>query len=149
MIRATRHTGLVIGDLERSLRFYRDLLGLRVWKRQVEEGSFIDKVVGLTGVKLEWAKLSVPDGTILELLQYYSHPEKKATGNYPSNRHGCNHVAFSVDNLDKVYRLLCDSKIVCNSPPQLSPDGKARVLYCHDPDGIILELVEEIKGGNE
>ena len=145
MIKATRHTGLVVQDLERSLKFYRDLLGLKVWKRQLEGGSYIDTVVAIPGVQVEWVKLQIPDGSLLELLQYHSHPDQVNIHNYPANRHGCSHIAFTVDNLEAIYQELCHQKIHCNSPPQLSPEGQAKVLYCHDPDGIILELVEEVQ----
>jgi catechol 2,3-dioxygenase-like lactoylglutathione lyase family enzyme len=144
MILATRHTGLVVKDLDISLKFYRDLLGLKVWKRQVESGPFPDALVGISGVRLEWVKLEIPDGTLLELLQYHSHPPNNTIINTPSNQHGCSHVAFKVDNLEKKYRLLCDNGYHCVSVPLVSPDGKVKVLYCHDPDGIILELVEEL-----
>lgn len=144
MIVRTRHTGLVVEDLERALVFYRDILGLQVWRREFEtDATYIEKLVGLSGVNVEWAKLRVPDGTLVELLQYHSHPERKPAGQYPSNRHGASHIAFTVDDLEKVYRKLREHGVHCNSEPLRSPDGRVKVLYCHDFDGIILELVEE------
>ena len=139
-----RHIGLVVHDLENSLNFYRDLLGLTILVRAKEEGIFIEKLVGIPGVSLEWVKLKLPDDSIIELLQYHSHPDQNPIDNTLSNKLGCSHVAFTVDNLEKVYSKLRDKGIHCNSEPLISPDGKAKVLYCHDPDGIILELVEEI-----
>jgi len=139
-----RHTGLVVRDLKQSLHFYQDILGLSVWKRAREEGPFIEKLVGIPGVSLEWIKLKTGDDSLVELLQYHSHPDQTPIKNSTSNQVGCSHVAFTVDNLEKVYRKLCNRGIHCNSEPLISPDGKAKVLYCHDPDGIILELVEEI-----
>ena len=50
MILNIRHTGIVVRDLESSLDFYRDLLGLSVWKREKEEGAFIENVVNIPGV---------------------------------------------------------------------------------------------------
>jgi catechol 2,3-dioxygenase-like lactoylglutathione lyase family enzyme len=144
MIRNIRHSGLVVRDLQDSLNFYKDLLGLTIWKRAQEEGPFIEKLVGLPGVSLEWVKLKTADESIIELLQYHSHPDQQPFENAPSNRLGCSHVALTVEDLEKVYNELCDKGFHCNSEPLLSPDGKAKVLYCHDPDGIILELVEEI-----
>lgn len=46
MITQFRHTGIVVWDLEKSLAFYRALLGFREWKRAREKGSFIDIIVG-------------------------------------------------------------------------------------------------------
>lgn len=146
MIERTRHTGLVVENLDRALKFYRDILGLKVWRREFEtDGSYIEKLVGIPGVKVEWAKLQVPDGTLVELLQYHSHPEKNPGAPYPSNRHGASHIAFTVENLEELHRRLVTYGIHCNSGPLTSPDGKVKVIYCHDYDGIILELVEELK----
>ena len=76
-LKSVRHTGLVVRDLEQSLHFYQDILGLTVWKRTLETGAFIEKVVGIPGVSLEWVKLKLPDDTMIELLQYHSHPDQK------------------------------------------------------------------------
>lgn len=143
MIRAIRHVGLVVRNLERSLTFYRDFLGLEVWRQATEEGRYIDSVVGIPNVRLECVKLKAPDGSLLELLQYHSHPSPVASENVPSNRVGCSHVAFTVTDLQATYQALLANGFHCNSAPQISQDGGVRVMYCHDPDGIILELVEE------
>ena len=120
--------------MEKSLAFYRDLLRLSVWKRGREEGSFIEKLVNIPDVSLEWVKLKTLDNSLIELLQYHSHPDQRAIENAPSNRLGCSHVAFTVDNLETGYSKLCGKSIHCNSAPLVSPDGKAKALYCHDPD---------------
>jgi len=139
-----RHIGLVVQDIDTSLKFYSGLIGLPVASRKIEEGVIIDRVVGIPNVKLEWAKLRDESGVILELLHYHSHPERPPCGFYPSNRHGASHVAFTVNNLDSLYEELSRRNIHCNSSPQMSSDGKVKVLYCHDPDGIPVELVEEL-----
>lgn len=145
MILATRHTGLVVRDLERSLVFYRDVLALQVWRHAIEESDYIDRLVGIANVRLEWIKLRASDGSIVELLQYHSHPVTTPVEDAPSNHLGCSHIAFTVDNLDATYAVLRAKGYHCNNAPQFSPDGLVKVLYCHDPDGTILELVEEVK----
>lgn len=145
MILSTRHTGLVVRDLDRSLAFYRDVLGLEVQRRATESGPYIDNVVGIPNVLLEWIKLRAPDGSMVELLQYHSHPDDAPLQNAPANRLGCSHLAFTVADLDQTFRELQSRGIHCNSEPQRSPDAAVKVLYCHDPDGIVLELVEESK----
>jgi len=145
MIFGTRHTGLVVRDIEKSLEFYQGTLGLKLIHRTIEEGHFIEKIVGLPLVKLEWAKLEAADGSLVELLQYHSHPDSGTHKNYPSNRHGCSHIAFDVDNIDALYQLLKKEGIHSNSEPQMSPDGTLKLFYCHDPDGIILEFAGKVK----
>ena len=143
MIRNTRHTGLVVRDLERAIAFY-EALGLTVWKHELESGPFIDTVVGIPGARLEWAKLRAPDDSLVELLQYHSHPECRPVIPAPSNRLGCSHVAFTVDDLPATCALICRLGGSMVNPPAPAPGGKVRVAYCHDPEGILMELVEEL-----
>jgi catechol 2,3-dioxygenase-like lactoylglutathione lyase family enzyme len=136
---------MVVRNLERSLLFYRDLLGLSSVKRATEQGCFIENLVDIAGAVVEWEKLAAPDGAVVELLQYHVPLAQPATDQcFSSDRIGCSHVAFSVSKLSDLYEKLRDEGYHCNSEPQSSPDGKVKVMYCHDPDGIIVELVEEL-----
>ena len=143
-----RHVGLVVRNLETSINFYCSILGLSVYKRYSEPpGEFIDRLTGIKNVSLEWAKLSLPDGGLIELLEYRSHPDPAAgekPRDFPSNRLGCSHTALTVKDLPALYKKLLENGYRCNSEPLVSPDGKVKILYCHDPDGIILELIENI-----
>src|SRR5712691_6907267 len=65
-----RHTGIVVSDIETSLPFYRDLLGLQSWWDEIEEGPFVDAVTGVPGARIHTVKLKAPDGVSIELLQY-------------------------------------------------------------------------------
>ena len=79
MISSIRHIGFVVTDLEKSLKFYSGILGLELYRRYTEKGDFIDNLTGLKGVTLEWAKLIIPSGGLIELLQYHSHPDSNST----------------------------------------------------------------------
>lgn len=145
MILSTRHTGLVVRNLNESLLFYKNILGLSILSHKFESGSYIDNVVGIKDVKLEWIKLQAPDGSLVELIQYHSHPDNSIREkSSPSNKIGCSHIAFTVSNIDILYTILCEKGYHCSCFPQISSDGFVKVLYCHDPDGIIIELVEEL-----
>jgi catechol 2,3-dioxygenase-like lactoylglutathione lyase family enzyme len=141
---ALRHAGIVVTDLKRSLRFYRGLLGLQVWKEALEEGPFIGAVVGLRGAKVRWVKLKAPGGGLVELLQYLSHP-RRAPKTVRSNDVGASHIALTVRDVDALCRALRRRGYRVNASPATSPDGKARVAYAHDPDGAIVELVTELR----
>jgi catechol 2,3-dioxygenase-like lactoylglutathione lyase family enzyme len=141
----TRHAGVVVRNIDKSLRFYQDILGLKIRSREKEEGSFIDKVTGIKKVCVETCKMTGPDDSMIELLQYHSHPANKPLVLASSNNLGCSHVAFTVSDLDKVYSLLKENNLNCVNPPATSPNGLVKVLYCHDFDGVIIELVEELE----
>ncbi len=143
-----RHTGLVVRDLEVSIKFYCDILGFSIYRRCMEKrGDFIDKLVGFKDVVLESAKLSLPQGGLIELLQYHSHPDQdtfKKPDNFPSNKLGYQHMALTVKDLASLYQKLVQDGYSCNSEPLLSPEGKTKTLYCHDPDGMTIELTEDL-----
>ena len=143
MIIKTRHTGLVVKDISASILFYQEL-GLSVWKRETERGDFLSQVVGLENAEIETAKLKLGDGSLLELLEYKSHPTKHTTSNYPSNRHGCSHVAFTVENVEEMSLKITQIGGSIVNAPAISDNGSVKVMYCHDLDGILMELVQEL-----
>lgn len=137
-----RHIGIVVRDLDKSVQFYKDLLGLVVFSEMLEDGKYVEDLVGIKDASIKWAKLKAKDGTVFELLEY-KNSEFKDKDNYPANRLGCSHVAISVKNIEAIYKKLQSYECKCNSKPLFSPDGKVKVMYCHDIDGTILEIVEE------
>jgi len=141
-MKAVRHFGVVVSDMGRSLRFYRDLLGLKVVRMMDESGEYIDDMLSLQNVRVSTVKLSADSGsTLVELLEFKSHP-RQPRGDREVCSVGPSHVAFTVDNLVAVHQRLSQAGVRFNAPPQLSPDGYAKVTFCQDPDGTLVELVE-------
>jgi len=140
MIKAIRHTGIVVDNLEASLGFYQDLLGFEITKRMEESGKYIDNMSALTNVQVTTIKMAAPDGQLIELLHYKSHPCSQQPKEICAI--GISHLAFTVENLDKEYAYLSQSGVPFNAPPQLSPDGYAKVTFCKAPEGTYIELVE-------
>jgi len=141
MILNVRHTGIVVRDLEIMAKFYREL-GFIDDNRDTETGIFIDQVTGLKKVKLEWIKMKSPDGFLLELLQYHSHPIKKDISDADSNQLGCSHIAFTVKDITNTCIHIKQAGGSVVNQPAISSNGKVKVAYCHDPEGVLLELVE-------
>ena len=140
MIKDIRHTGIVVINLETSLHFYCDLLGFKIVKQLEETGDYIDNILSLRNVKVATVKITSPLGQMIELLKYNSHPaEQKMRGICEI---GISHIAFTVDDMDMEYKRLKGKGIQFNSPPQLSPDGYAKVTFCRAPEGTLIELVE-------
>jgi catechol 2,3-dioxygenase-like lactoylglutathione lyase family enzyme len=146
MVLNTRHIGFVVLDLERFIKFYEGF-GLKLVSRMIEEGDYIDKLVGLNNVKLEWAKLSLPDGSLIELLQYHTHIDSSNINGEVqlSYRLGCSHIALTVRDIEKAIEYICLSGGSVKNKYQISPDGKVKVVYCYDMEGNILEIVENLK----
>ncbi|HJO63248.1 MAG TPA: VOC family protein, partial [Desulfobacterales bacterium] len=57
---------------------------------------------------------------------------------------GITHIAFTVEDIEQVYKRLVQSGITFLSTPQSSPDGYAKVAFCRAPEGTFIELVEEL-----
>ena len=126
--------------MENSLKFYRDLLGLKIVRDMNEHGNYLDNMLSLDDVQVRTVKLSANDNlTLIELLEFKSHNDKDVRNFYTI---GASHVAFTVENIEKLYQDLSEKDIKFNAPPQKSPDGLVKVTFCKDPDGTPIELVE-------
>jgi catechol 2,3-dioxygenase-like lactoylglutathione lyase family enzyme len=143
VINSLRHFGIVVSDLNRALDFYQRLLGLSVQRRMDESGEFLDRLLGVSNAHVTTVKLAAGSGpTLLELLDFHSPESQPITRTVFSQ--GPTHVAFTVANLSGLYEKLTAEGIRFVSPVQTSPDGRAKVAFCFDPDGNLLELVEVI-----
>lgn len=140
-VKAIRHTGIVVSDMERSVVFYRDLLGMEVWADFKDDSQYVQNMTGVPGAHIWMIKLKAADGVSIELLQYLSHPQDVP----PPVRAcdvGCNHIALQVEDVDGLHQRLTEAGILFNAPPTVSSDGIAKVTYCRDPEGVLVELVE-------
>jgi catechol 2,3-dioxygenase-like lactoylglutathione lyase family enzyme len=143
-----RHAGIVVTDLERALYFYCDLLGLKILKSMEEKGAYLDNMLGCEDVLVTTVKLASGKGNaVLELLHFKSPPTPGAQtpGLFDL---GPTHVAFTVEDLDVTFKRLARAGVPFNAPPQLSPDGLAKVTFCQDPDGTFIELVEILEAND-
>lgn len=143
------HTGFTVADIERSIRFYRDQLGMVLVHRQEGSSPYTATLVGFPGVHLKIAFLkAAPEAHhVLELLEYTSHP---AEANAPeTNRPGNGHFALRVTDIDGLYRDLSAQGVHFVSPPQLITAGVhagVRACYLRDPDGFSIELMQFPEG---
>ena len=139
-----RHVGITISSLERSLEFYRDALGFKVFKMMDESGECIDNFSSIKGILVTTVKMKDSNDNMVELLCYKSHPGAENFSNMITDV-GCSHIALTVEDLDSLYhKLMKEYNIKFNYPVQVSPDGKVKVAFCRDPDGTLIEMVEEL-----
>ena len=138
------HTGFTVSDIERSIEFYRDGLGLTLFRRQTGTAPYLSTITGFAGVKLEIALLKTPDGgSMLELLQYVSHPAPAT--DRETNRPGNAHVCFKVADIHEACAALKRRGVRLISDPAEITAGVhqgAWGVYLRDPDGFTVELYQ-------
>jgi len=138
------HAGFVVSDMERSLAFYRDLLGLKEEMNGIREGEAISQIVGFPNARLHIVYLGTGDlKHSVELIQYLNPPGGRVT---PTNRNdvGATHLGIVVDDLDSLYQDLSAKGVQFVSAPVHRPEwlyGR-KVAYLQDPDGNWLEFLE-------
>jgi len=141
MITALHHTALSVNDLERSIRFYRDILGMTLeWRIDHRKSEALEKVVGLRNVDVSYAMLSGWGGRI-ELFQYYSPEGEPYPPDKPVSDKGITHIAFQVEDIGGLHEKMVGHGVRFNSPPQVVREG-VKAAYFHDPDGVTLELIQ-------
>ena len=138
-----RHVGIVVRDMSKSLKLYRDIFNLEVVWDEIESGLFIDKLLRIPNVKVRTVKLKDKNGGVIELLEYLSLPQEM----HPTkiNDIGCSHIAITVDNCNETFKKLRNEGLKFNYIPQVSADGKVKVAFCKDYDEVSIEIVEEMK----
>lgn len=141
---ALDHVSVTSGNLDRSLAFYRDLLGLRLRAAGDSQGAGDFEVTGFPNAKVRWADLELPNGQVLELIEYV---DPRGTPSRPaSNDPGATHISLRVGHIDEVHRRLCDAAVpVRTEPIELTDPGAwqgARCFYASDPDGVTVELIQ-------
>ncbi|HET9922783.1 MAG TPA: VOC family protein [Methylomirabilota bacterium] len=143
------HTGLTVSDLERSIVFYRDLLGLELIAQWDSSQPYLRTVVGYPDAELRIALLRLPagpdgvSGHHIELLEY--RRPRGSRGDANTFNPGNGHVAFMVADLDATYAELSAKGVRFKSAPVPITHGRntgAKGVYLFDPDDITLELIQ-------
>ena len=144
---AADHTGITVANLERSLAFWRDVLGFEFSHRTHNTGALAGEVTGVPGAELTLAVLKAP-GHKIELLEYHAPPERVRANLRPCDI-GFVHVAFTVDNLDPLLERIAASGWKAAGRPQTlqsGPNAGKRVVYVRDPDGSTIEFMQPPPG---
>jgi catechol 2,3-dioxygenase-like lactoylglutathione lyase family enzyme len=143
---ALHHIGLTVVDLERSIPFYRDILGMTLWRRRPHlDSSYVALQTGFEGVVLDVASFRVADDSpeSLEIVQYVTRAGPSAET--ASNRPGTSHLCLTVDDLRACQADLAAKGVRFKSEPVAITDGPnvgGLVVYFYDPDGYLLELFQ-------
>ena len=137
------HTGLSVSNMDRSLEFYRDTLGLEIERDSILEGDFLAQFTGLPESRVHIVYLGNGDGRhsveLVEFLNPIAPPQEH-------NLLGSSHLGFFVDDLDQFYTELSSKGIRFSSPPIERPNAtypmSRKMCLAQDPDGNWLEFME-------
>jgi catechol 2,3-dioxygenase-like lactoylglutathione lyase family enzyme len=137
------HVGIVVDDLAAATAFFVEL-GLELQGESPVGGGWVDRVVGLEGVRAEIAMLQTPDGHgRIELAKFHAPSGQGGDPRAPANTPGIRHITFAVDDLDDVLaRLQARGADLVGEVERY--EDIYRLCYIRGPEGIIVELAEQI-----
>jgi catechol 2,3-dioxygenase-like lactoylglutathione lyase family enzyme len=138
------HTGITVSNLERSLAFWRDVLGFEFSHTAHQKGELAQEITGVEGAEIKLAVLRAPGGHKIELLEYLAPADRKRADIRPCDV-GSVHVALLVNDLDSVLERIAASDWKAVGKPQRlqsGPNAGKRVVYVRDPDGTTIEFME-------
>jgi len=142
VIRGINHAGFVVRDFESAVRFYEEIVGLRVLDRLERTGTTISQVVGYENAHLRIAKMAAEgEEHFLELIEYV----RPTAGERASEERaiiGGSHVGFIVDDIQAVFeRVVANGAIEMNLPANIGPGRWA--CYMQDPEGNWIEFIQQ------
>ena len=120
------HTMVRVTDIEKSLAFYRDALGLELLSRRDSEAG-----------KFTLVFLAAPGNTSAQVELTYNWPAADGRGEAYTGGRNFGHLAYAVDNIYATCQRLQDHGVLINRPPR---DG--RMAFVRSPDGISIELLQ-------
>jgi catechol 2,3-dioxygenase-like lactoylglutathione lyase family enzyme len=137
------HVGIVVDDLPDAVAFFVEL-GLELQGEAPVEGDWVDRIVGLEGVRAQIAMLRTPDGHGgLELTKFHAPSRQGGDRHAPANAPGIHHVTFAVEDIDAVLVKLRARGAELVGELERYED-RYRLCYVRGPEGIIVELAEQI-----
>lgn len=142
MVRGFNHTGLVVRDLERMVRFYTADLGLHVLHELDSVAPPDGDHTGLPGARRRLVFVGRAQDHAIELIQYIHPPV--ADGHVDRHQLGAMHVCFDVDDLSRTWQTLKAKGVQFVTEPKFRDLEGRRigVVYARDPEGNWLEFIE-------
>ena len=141
-VSAIHHAAFTVSNMERSIAFYRDILGMEVLWDSVQagvqyKGPVSDRITGCPGTEQHIVYLGIGGGFI-ELVEYT--PTGKLPENHKASDVGASHVCFKTEDIHALYEKLLANNVKTHCSPQKGISNQ--IMYFRDPDGIILEVIE-------
>ena len=145
MITMTDHFSFSVSNIEAALDFFCNALGLEASPIEDVTAANVCKIVGFPDTRLRISMVKIPGGNMIELIQYLN-PQGTTVDSTTCNP-GAAHIAFQVDDIEKMYNDLSGKGIKFINPPEWGPGpggtGTCGISYLKGPDGITLEIMEK------
>jgi catechol 2,3-dioxygenase-like lactoylglutathione lyase family enzyme len=137
------NVSIVVDDLKAATAFFVEL-GMELEGEMTVEGRWVDRVVGLDGVRSDIAVVRTPDGHgRVELTKFHTPPATTVEPNAPVNTLGIRRIMFAVDDIDAVVASLrAHGTELVGEVVQY--EDKYRLCYVRGPEGIIVALAEQL-----
>lgn len=151
MLGAVAHVGITVPDMDKAINFYQDVLGLHVIGDFSIEGEEISDMIREPGTKVRSVFLRNQDdkrSAPIELLQFNVSSEKGGRPYSGLTHNGITEIAFWVKDIEATYEALRNHDVEFYSPPKifkLDGYGTAKAVYCKDPFGTTLELMQMVE----
>jgi catechol 2,3-dioxygenase-like lactoylglutathione lyase family enzyme len=142
-VRRMDNVAIVVDDLAAAVAFFVEL-GLELEGEATVEGSVVDSLVGLEGVRSGIAMMRTPDGHgRIELTKYHAPPSRDGDPRAPTNTLGMHRVMFAVDDMDDILERLRPhgAELIGDL---VRYEDSYRLCYLRGPVGIVVALAEQI-----
>ncbi len=133
------HVGVTVHDIERSLAFYVDVVGMECYSRRRMQGEWFDVLTHNDGADIDVAMLRL-DRFVLQLVQYHAGGGDAL----PLAHHhvGNPHLCINVSDVNAKHRDAIERGNLDPTPIVDILGSGIRSFYVHDPDGLPVEFVQ-------
>jgi catechol 2,3-dioxygenase-like lactoylglutathione lyase family enzyme len=137
------HTGFTVADLDRSIDWYRQLLGAEPLVRKRSSDGYMGAMIGYADCEIEYAYFPLPGGGKLELIEYVE-PQSERVDTETKNL-GNGHLCLLVDDIHGEFERLSEIASFRSAAPvaiTAGPNQGGWGAYLRDPDGITIQLMQ-------
>ena len=143
MVKDFLHVGVSVRNLEESVQFYTEVLGMDKGIRAQHEGDIISQVVAVENAEVDVCYVT-KGNHLLELIEYKNKDQAKLNDVYKSQDDpGLVHIAFIVDDVEKSYQEISALGYEFNSAPMVTRENGPKIAFFRGPDNVIIELYQK------
>ena len=139
-----RHVGIVVNDLEFTKNFWTNVFDFKLHNEVLEKSPYIDELIGINNPGLLTLKLKDKNGFIIELLKFNNYPTDSFWAN-DLKTIGLTHIALTVSDIKTIIDKLINLGFNPLSQIKTSPDKDVEVVFVDGPEGLKIEIVEEVQ----